>query len=168
MKPNRLPIYTSKKQIITAIRSERQKLEGTLHRLSEDQLTLPNVEGNWSVKDVLAHITFWEKRMVQWINEATQNLIPEIPASWDDVHRLNNQNYQNNRDTPLLVILEEFKQSFTKVIEVVDEISKEDLIKPERYSWRKGNPLWNLVAENTWRHYREHNETINNKFPESE
>lgn len=157
--------HISKQELIARIHSERQRLQDTLAQLSKDQLLHSITEEEWCVKDNLAHITVWEQRMVRWINETIQGGIPEMPApgmTWDDLDKLNNQTYQQNRKKPLELVLTEFDQSFPKVLEVVESIPEEVLMEKERFSWREGNPLWKTVAANTWWHYKMHNETISN------
>ncbi len=125
----------------------------------------PGVESNWSVKDILAHIMAWEKRMVQWLEESLRGEVPERPApgmSWDDLDRLNEQIYRENRDRALDEVLADFRQSHEESLRVVEAIAEEDLIEPERFEWREGDPIWHMVAGNTWWHYKEHRETISN------
>ena len=57
----------TKTEILVLIRSERESLEVMLEPLSDEQMIQPGVENTWSIKDILAHITDWERRMVQWI-----------------------------------------------------------------------------------------------------
>jgi hypothetical protein len=153
----------SKAELITRIRSERQDLETTLAQLNEDQLIQPGVEGEWSVKDIVAHITTWEKRMIRWVNETISGEIPEMPSpgmTWDDLDRLNRQTYFENRDIPLAKVLAEFHQTFQEALKVVEATSEEHLIDKDQFSWREGNPLWKMVAANTWWHYKMHNQSI--------
>ena len=161
----------SKQELIARIHSERQRLEDTLAQLNEEQLIQPIAEEAWSVKDILAHITIWEQRMMRWINETIQGEIPEMPApsmTWDDLDKLNNQSYQQNHEKSLEMVLAEFNQSFLEVLEVVENIPEEILMEKERFSWREGNSLWKMVAANTWWHYKMHNETISNGIAKSD
>ena len=48
----------------------------------------PGIEGNRSVKDIVAHMTAWEQRMIQWLDESAAGLAPQRPApgmTWDDL-----------------------------------------------------------------------------------
>ena len=31
-------------------------------------------------------------------------------------------------------------------------VTEDDLIDPQRFAWRKGDPMWHMVAANTWEH----------------
>ena len=43
-----------------------------------------------------------------------------------------------------------------------------DLLDPNRFEWRQGTPMWELVMANTWDHYQEHQKTISNWLNNSE
>jgi hypothetical protein len=153
----------TKTKILEMIQSEQEALKRTLARLSAEQMTQPGVESNWSVKDILVHITDWERRMVQWIEASVRGEVPERPApgmTWDDLDRLNEQTYMLNRDKPLGEVQAEFDRSYQRSLRAVEALSEADLIDPYRFEWREGDPLWHMVAANTWWHYKEHRETI--------
>jgi hypothetical protein len=150
-------------ELMELIHRERAALEETLSRLDEQQLLLPLGTDGWTVKDLLAHITIWEQRMVQWMQESLQGITPERPApgmTWDDLDRLNLINFQESKDLPLETVLGDFNRSHDQVLKLVGELTQEELFDPQHFAWRNGDPMWHMVAANTWWHYREHNETI--------
>ena len=53
----------TKVKLIELIVIQRHSLDQTLTRLEESQMTIPGVESDWSVKDILAHISAWERKM---------------------------------------------------------------------------------------------------------
>jgi hypothetical protein len=153
----------SKPELLKRIYSQRKCLEDSLALLSNEQLVQPGVEGEWSVKDILAHMTAWEKRMIRWVGETLRGQVPEMPAkgmTWDDLDQLNERTYLENRDRPLAEVLADFHHSYQEVLAVVEAIPEEDMVDPNRFEWRAGTPLWKMLAANTWWHYRMHDETI--------
>jgi hypothetical protein len=155
----------SKAKNFELIHSEREELQILLDQLSETQMTQPGVENDWSVKDILAHITDWEKRMVQWIEESLQGKTPERPApgmTWDDLDKLNEQTYLANKDRLLNEVLADFRDSYQQSLKVIEALTEEALLDPDYFKWREGDPLWHMVAANTWEHYQEHREAIDN------
>jgi hypothetical protein len=150
----------TKAELLDAIRVRRKRLEEALAQLGEDQMIQPGVESNWSVKDILAHIVAWEQRMVLWVGQALRGEVPAIPATWDEVHRLNEQSYWENRDRPLAEVLADFQRSYAEALALAEAVPEEDLVDPGRFSWREGVPLARVVAANTCWHYAEHLESI--------
>jgi hypothetical protein len=51
----------SKDDVIKKIKSERKLLEKSLSNLTEQEMLLEGVVGEWSFKDILAHLMAWEK-----------------------------------------------------------------------------------------------------------
>jgi hypothetical protein len=153
----------SKEQLIEEIRLERIHLEKTLEKITEQQMITPGVMDAWTVKDLLAHITVWEQRMIRWLEQTVRDEVPEmlpLGMTWDDIDKWNEQTYQKHRQRDLDEVLADFNFSYPQALSAVQDISEEDLIDPNRFAWRDGRPLWVMVAANTSWHYKEHEETI--------
>jgi len=153
----------SKEKLIKEIQIERLHLERTLEKISRQQMINPGVMDDWTVKDLLAHITIWEQRMVRWLEQTVRDEVPEMlppGMTWDDLDRWNEQTYQKHRHRDLDEVLADFELSYPQALSAAQDISEEDLIDPDRYAWRDGRPLWAMVAANTSWHYKEHEETI--------
>lgn len=147
-------------ELLDSIRSERGLLEATLSEVDVEQMEQPGVEGDWSVKDVVAHIVAWEQRMVGWVAAALRGEVPEVPRTWDDVHRVNEQIYRENRDRALCDVLADLPRSYQEALRAAEDVSEDDLVDPDRFGWRAGEPLWKMVAANTSWHYREHCQSL--------
>ena len=50
----------NKATIIKRLHAERRRLEANLAHLSQEDTLRPNTVGEWSFKDVLAHLAHWE------------------------------------------------------------------------------------------------------------
>lgn len=153
----------SKRELMEVLQDERQLFDDLLASLSDAQLLEPGIEGNRCVKDILAHITDWERRMNLWIQESLAGLIPQRPApgmTWDDLDRLNEQTYLENKERPLSEVMAASRRSYAQALQAVQGLSEEDLFDGRRFAWRNGDPLWHMVAANTWWHYKEHRQQI--------
>ena len=157
------PEPTTKKEILELIRDERSRLETVIGNLSETQMRAPAFEGGRSVKDILVHIAAWEQKMTQWLNETYAGMVPKRPApgmTWDDLDRLNEQIYQENKDRSLGEIRDLTIIVFAQAYQAITMMTKRDLFDGKRFPWRNGDPMWHMVAANTWWHYKEHREQI--------
>jgi hypothetical protein len=153
----------TKSRLIEEIQLEHQRLEKTLSMISEEQMLLPDVIDGWTVKDILAHITVWEQRMIRWLEQAVRCDVPKMlpdGMTWDDLDQWNEQTYQKHRLRPLNEVLTEFEQIYPQALKAAQEVSEQDLVDPDRFDWRNGDPLWVMVAANTFWHYTEHEESI--------
>ncbi len=52
----------TKDELIKKIETEWDNLQAALDGLTEEQMHQPGVVGEWSIKDILAHITAWQTR----------------------------------------------------------------------------------------------------------
>jgi hypothetical protein len=115
------------------------------------------------VKDILAHITGWEQKMLQWVEDSYAGRVPDRPApdeDWPDLDRINERIFQDNQDVPLPQVLEQVTTAHQQVLARLDKMTDADLFDGKRFAWRKGDPIWHLVGANTYLHYREHREQI--------
>ena len=49
---------------IASLRAEREKFDAVLARVSKERFEVAGVVGDWTVKDVLAHLTVRESRVI--------------------------------------------------------------------------------------------------------
>ncbi|MEO7076289.1 MAG: DinB family protein [Ktedonobacterales bacterium] len=147
---------TSKAQLLEELRNEQTQWEALLHEIGEAHMTQPGVEGEWSIKDIVAHLTFWRRRTVGRFQAALRHEPPPPPpwptrfgtedeisardenTAWDEV---NAWNYAANRDRPLADVLRESREVFAQLVETLDAFPTSDLLDPTRFPWLEGEPL---------------------------
>ena len=151
-----MPRPTSKHDLLTAIEQERGALETFLKTLTPEQMTDPGVVGEWSVKDVLAHLIEWEKMCLGWYKVGLRDEIPQLPApgfKWNQTPQLNQKIYEMYRTQPLDEVLKKFQASHREILEVIQELSNEKLFTSGRYAWTKKNTLGTYMVSATSSHY---------------
>jgi hypothetical protein len=148
----------TKFELLNQIRNERGYLEKTLARLTLAQMLIPGVDGRWSVKDALAHISTWERWMIRWTNSLLQGKKPETPEAWN-VDQMNEETYKRVKEIPLAEVLEEFRLSYWDSLALVESLSEEQLQTIYNETWPMG-PLWTGIAANMNWHYRDHRTDI--------
>ena len=148
----------SKSKLLEQIRSEHGLLEATLACLTHAQMLIPGVDGEWSVKDALAHISTWERWMISWTNSLLRGEKPETPEIWD-VDRINAENFTRVREFALADVLEEFRLSYWDSVALAESLSEEQLLANYPDTWPLG-PLWKGIEDNTSGHYKEHRDDI--------
>ena len=63
------------------MRAEHARLEALLANFSDEELVQPGRFGEWSAKDMLAHITFWEHRLFAYVHGAKESLVSRMRTS---------------------------------------------------------------------------------------
>lgn len=148
--------------MLEAIRAGYGAFEALLSRLSPGQMVQTGVEGVWSVKDILAHIVAWQQEMVGWLEQISRGELPEwLMSTTDfDVHQWNHQAYLKNRGMSLDEAQDAFGRAFDQALGTVAVTPEEILLESGRFPRLGDEPLWHVVAANTWWHYEEHGESI--------
>ena len=136
------------------LKDGRAEFEAQLSRLRSDQMISPGVVGNWSVKDLVAHITWSESEMV--------GVLKTRILAGSDLWSLTNDErnevvYQQNRERPLDEVLAEAQAVYAQLLELISAMSESDL-NDLRYiaEMPPDLPPWRLLAGNTYIHYHEH------------
>jgi hypothetical protein len=153
----------SKKEIINLIKSEREALDVLTITLEKEQMLQPGADTDWSVKDILAHVSVWEKRLGGWLAESLRGEVPQRPApgeSWENLDGMNHETFLENKDKPLEKVRGEFLVSHQDAMNVIAMLTDKELFDGDHFTWRNGDPMWHMIAANTWLHYREHREQI--------
>jgi hypothetical protein len=114
------------------------------------------VVGEWSVKDILAHLADWEQRFIGWYEAGLRGEVPEIPAagiSWKHLDVLNQRIYEAHRERSLDDVRKFFDISHKQVLTTIENIPEEDIFAPGRYAWLGDNSLLTYLLANTANHY---------------
>jgi hypothetical protein len=152
-----------KKQIITTLREEFRRWEELLDGIDEEQITAPQLSGNWSIKDVIAHLWAWQQRSVARMEAAVHDKEPDFPP-WPEEfdpeaegqpHELNAWIYESYREKPWPRVHEDWRVGFHRLLALGEEIPEENLLEPGRYTWLEGQPL-SLVLLASCEHHEEH------------
>jgi hypothetical protein len=152
-----------KEQVLKRILAEREALDAALGRLAPDQWTLPGLEAQRSVKDIMCHVAAWERLMVRWLEDSLQGTAPDRPAPgmpWEDLDAINERIYEENKDRSLEDVKDDSRRAFAEALESAGHLTDDDLFRADRFAWRNGDPMWHMVAANTWMHYREHRQEV--------
>ena len=151
-----MPRPTSKSDLLAAIEKERGALEALVEGLTPEQMVEPGVVGEWSVKDVLAHLVEWEQMALGWHAAGLRGETPEMPApgfKWNQTPALNQMIYEKHRDRPLAEVLEQFHASHQEILGVIQALSNEGLFTAGRYVWTKKNTAGTYFVSATSSHY---------------
>jgi hypothetical protein len=143
----------NKAELLNSMHTGYTVFETLLAPLNQEQMTKSGVNGEWSVKDILAHLTSWHRHLLHLIEVTKRGKEPsDIPSGLTE-EQINKQFYQQNKHLPLGTVLENFRSTYRQVDDWVNALSEEDLRKSP---WPGSAPLAGFVAGNTYEHYEEH------------
>jgi hypothetical protein len=142
----------TKDELLAAIKRDRATLESLMARVGDGRMLEPALEGGWSVKDALAHITAWEQRCMGWIRENGADKPPSFTE--EGINAYNAEVYEANKDRALQEIVAESKRSFGEMVEAVAGLADDVVTAPP--AWAPAIPLDRIIDANSAEHYREH------------
>jgi hypothetical protein len=146
----------SKTELLAAIARERSELEALLGALTTEQMVEPDLMGQWSVKDVLAHLVEWEQMVLSWYRAGLRGEMPEMPApglKWNQTPQLNQMILEKHRDRPVDQVMERFGASHQEIVGVIHGISDQELFVPGRMAWTGKNTVGTYFVSATSSHY---------------
>lgn len=150
-----------KDKLLERIRTEWELLEALLLELDEGQMLDIGAQSGWSVKDVLAHITFWERLALDRLYAARDGLPLkiELVGTWD-VDQVNAQIYDQNKARTLEAVLADTHSVHKEIMDFLEKSEAEFIEGALPFDWAEGYPVWQFVEDNTSGHYREHRQAL--------
>jgi len=151
----------TKSEVLTALTESRQKFLAAIDGFSEEEMTRPGVVGEWSVKDLLVHITRWEAELVKLLWQAAQGVKPTtVHFSRVEVDETNQRWFEESRSRPLALALQDFHSVRKQTIRRVKDLPEKSFSDPDYFPWLDGHPLWEWIAGDSFEHESEHVEDI--------
>jgi len=134
----------SKTDLLSLIQRDRTQLETLLSGIPEAWMTEPGVEGEWSIKDIIAHIA-WGERENLGVVQARAVVGSELWKLSEDER--NAVVFEQNRGRELGDVLADSRRIFHLYLEAVASLSEEDLNDPSRFAqmpdgWRPWRILY--------------------------
>jgi uncharacterized damage-inducible protein DinB len=139
--------------LLERMHSARAELEAVLHDASEERFSRPGVSGDWSIRDLLAHISFWERRTVDRLHKPSDQ--QPAPMTEATMHALNAEAAAAGSAQPLAAVVAGSDASYQLLLREIEGLSDETLNETERLGPDSG-PVWDNIAGNGYDHYAEH------------
>lgn len=155
------PIRPSDKaELLATIQTGYEQLEALLATLSTEQMTIPSVNGSWSVEDNLAHLAAWQDYQAARLQGVLDGAEPSpLAPGLEDEDAINEYLYQQHKDRSLSDALAEFRASYQRVLAATEALSWEALNAP--FPWYDNDaPVGAYTLGNTTGHYALHQEII--------
>lgn len=143
--------------LLQEIRERRGALEALIAQFTTQQTDNPHPPDGWSVKDVMAHVAFWENYAAQRLQEAARGETPKMLGDVDEarLNQINADALQAGRAQSLEQVQADFARVHRELIDAIQTVPQD----PNAVWWA----LWpdaetprNLIEWNTTGHYDEH------------
>ena len=114
-----------KSELLKWLQKEYQQWEALLEQIGPERMEQPGVNGDWSMKDIVAHLTGWQPRLNTRLQAAGRGE-PEPPPPWpahlQTEDEINAWIYESNKGRSVREVLEEARQVFHQLLAVIEDL----------------------------------------------
>jgi uncharacterized protein (TIGR03083 family) len=140
--------------LLERIHKDREALAALWDGLTKEQMARrPGPQEDWSVKDLIAHITWWESFILERVTDLIDGAKSE-PAEHQDV--LNARVYEQHKDSPLAEVLAAFDANWPRLEALISSLNDEQINTPAYYRTYDGVALLPILRAGTFGHYPSH------------
>jgi len=148
-----------KSELLTWLQAEYQQWEAFLDQIGPARMDQPGVNGDWSIKDLVAHLTGWQPRLITCMQAAKRGE-PEPPPPWpahiQTEDEVNAWIYDSNHERSVREVLNESHQVFQQLIAVIEGLPDNTRIDEEWHLvWLNGQ---RFPAGEFFDHFRDDHE----------
>lgn len=145
-------------ELVAVMKVERARWEALLAEVGDSRATQPGVEGDWSVKDIVAHLAHYENSVTNWLTALLDGKPkPESEYAGLSMDERNARIFERNRTRPWAEVRRDSELAFHRSLDVVQRLRDEqlhDLEFPRRFG--VDYSVHDLIEGDTYGHYREH------------
>ena len=147
-----------KNEVIHRVKTERSRWNDILAQIDDDLMLKPGVEGDWSAKDILAHVVWYEREIV--------GLLRARAFVGSDLWALplDERNAGVHEETKNMTLEEARAESarvFPELLELLEALPEDAYGDPSGFP---GMPAewepWFIIAGNSFNHYLDHTESL--------
>jgi len=121
--------------------------------LSEEQLLEPDVTGNWSVRDIVAHVTTWEEEALKHLPFILKGgTPPRYSTTYGGIDVFNAQMTQEKKDLPVKEVFRQMNDVHSRLISLLSHLPESELGSKTRFRHR--------LRLDTYGHYPKHTRAI--------
>jgi Protein of unknown function (DUF1706) len=121
--------------------------------LSDARLTEPGVVGDWSVKDILAHVTWWEEEALKYLPLIIKDSKPpRYSAQYGGIDAFNALMTERRQDLSLASVLQQQEDTHRRLVDYLQSVPEEQFTRETRFRHR--------LRLDTYSHYPEHAKAI--------
>jgi hypothetical protein len=154
----------TKDAILDRLHDEYEALASVLDKLTVEQMIEPDVVGEWSVKDLIAHLVYWNRLPVQEIEAALNGVDPStlLDRVDDDttegsrVDAINAKVVEESYNDSVGDVMANFAHSYQLLLQTVMNLPEIAFDSGSEIEQLLGDTIDNTLNNNTYEHWAEH------------
>lgn len=125
-----------KHQLLKQLEKAWTALKESYAGLSDSQLMEPGVMGDWSVKDILGHVTTWEEEALKYLPLILTGGRPPRYIQFGGIDAFNAQMAEQKRDMALSDVLRQLDETHRRLLDYLQSVPEEHFTLETRFRRR--------------------------------
>jgi hypothetical protein len=135
----------AKAELLARIDQEREAWRALVNEVGMDRMDEPGPMGDWSFKDLAAHLLGWRQRTIGRLEEAAGGP-PAVERFWppelgDDDEPINDWIHEQHRDRPAADVLRDADETYARLRAAIERLHEATITDPGRFAWLEGLSL---------------------------
>ena len=136
-------------KLIDRLNKARNDFIDSYAGLTEEQMLEPGVAGDWSVRDLIAHVTWWDEESLKHLPEVLEGRRPaKYSDTYGGIDAFNALSTEERKELPLAEVLRRFDERHQQLVAYIRSVPPEELSGESRFRRR--------LRLDTYGHYPEH------------
>ncbi len=143
----------TKSQLLESIQNDYQAWKDTLAKLDDVRMVTLKI-GDWTIKDIIAHITWHENEMIGLLKT---HVLAGSPWWNEPTEQRNRHIFELNQGRALDEVRREAERIHGEMVQLLEALPEADLYDPASFAGMP--PDWqpsDLIVQNTYEHYQDH------------
>src|SRR5690349_20508746 len=141
-----------RQQLLNKLDTTWAALKESYAGLTDSQMMEPGVMGEWSVKDILAHVTTWEEEALKYLPLILNGGRPPRYIQYGGIDAFNAQMAKQKRTMALSDVLRQLDETHRRLIDYLQSVPEEHFTRETRFRHR--------LRLDTYSHYPLHARAI--------
>ena len=142
-----------KQQLLNKLDRAWEAFNESYAGLTDEQLLEPGVTEDWSVKDILAHVSWWEEEALKHLPHILEGIRPpRYSILYGGIDAFNSQMTERKRGLTLSEVRKQLGETHLKLIEYLQNVPEEQFTSETRFRRR--------LRLDTYSHYPIHTQAI--------
>ena len=143
----------NRQQLLNKLDTAWAAFQASYAGLSSLRLTEPSVAGDWSVKDIIAHVTWWEEEALRHLPPIMAgDRPPRYSVTYGGIDAFNALMAERKRDVPLSDVLTQQIDTHQQLINFIQSVPEDQFTRETRFRRR--------LRLDTYSHYPIHTNAI--------
>src|SRR6476661_6865501 len=127
----------NREQLLTKLATAWAALKDSYAGLPDSHLIEPGVVDDWSVKDILAHVTTWEEEALKYLPTIVRGgRPPRYSVQYGSIDAFNALKTAEKRNLSLAEVLRKLDETHRKLVEYVESVPAEQFTRDTPFRHR--------------------------------